>query len=218
MEIQVVGKRLLLLPQRAVFWRQARMLIVADPHFGKARVFRQSGIPVPGGTTAENFGRLSALMERFCPDELLVLGDLMHGRIDADASLHAAIDTWRKRWRDVRLCLVTGNHDLKAGEPPAPFRLDRIGAQHDAFPFFFTHQHEPKPVLTRYTIAGHVHPAVRVGGTGRQRETLPCFHFGKNSALLPAFGSFTGNHVIHPARGDRVYVIAGDEVINMSPG
>ena len=50
------------------------------------------------------------------------------------------------------------------------------------------------------------------------KETLPCFCFGRRGALLPAFGIFTGHRVIRPARQDRIYVIAGDEVIDMGGG
>ena len=56
-KIELYGQRLVLLPERAVFWKQAKMLIVADPHFGKAQVFRDSGIPIPGGPTAEDIRR-----------------------------------------------------------------------------------------------------------------------------------------------------------------
>ena len=35
-----------------------------------------------------------------------------------------------------------------------------------------------------YKICGHVHPAVRLRGKGKQGITLPCFYFGLN------FGSY----------------------------
>ncbi|MEN8807687.1 MAG: ligase-associated DNA damage response endonuclease PdeM [Desulfobacterales bacterium] len=214
-KIELYGQRLVLLPERAVFWKQAKMLIVADPHFGKAQVFRDSGIPIPGGTTAEDIRRLSSLMERLQPNELLVLGDLMHGRIDGGRNFGATIDKWRRRWSGILLTLVTGNHDRRAGPPPAPFRLDRIVAQHFCDPFIFSHKAETTKCRSRYTIAGHVHPAVFVSGKAHQRETLPCFCFGEKRALLPAFGSFTGNQVIRPEPQERVYVVAGDEVVEI---
>ena len=214
-EIELFGQRLTLLPERAVFWKQAKMLIVADPHFGKAQVFRDSGIPIPGGTTAEDIGRLSSLMERLQPDELLLLGDLMHGRIDNGRNFSATVGTWRRRWSGILLTLVTGNHDLRAGPPPAPFRLDRIVAQRVCGPFVFSHKAETTNSHSRYTISGHVHPAVFVSGKGHQRETLPCFCFGEKRALLPAFGGFTGNQVIRPEPQERVYVVAEDEVVEI---
>jgi len=214
-EIEKLGQRLVLLPERAVFWMQAKMLIVADPHFGKAQVFRDCGIPIPGGTTVADIGRLSSLMERLQPDELLVLGDLMHGRIDDGRKFSATVGTWRRRWSGTLITLVTGNHDLGAGPPPAAFRLDRIVAQYVCGPFVFRHKAETAGSPSRYTIAGHVHPAVFVSGKGHQRETLPCFCFGEKRALLPAFGSFTGNQIVRPEPKDRVYVVAGDDVVEV---
>jgi len=46
---QLLGQNLILLPNRALMWREKRLLVVADPHFGKAQVFRDQGIPVPAG-------------------------------------------------------------------------------------------------------------------------------------------------------------------------
>jgi metallophosphoesterase superfamily enzyme len=62
-------------------------------------------------------------------------------------------------------------------------------------------------------LAGHVHPAVRVGGRGRDRLRLPCFWFGPRVGVLPAFGAFTGTHTITPAPGDRVFAVADDRVL-----
>ena len=216
-EVDIAGQCLLLLPQRAVFWQQAQMLIVADPHFGKSQVFRRRGIPIPSGVTADDLARLSFLMERLRPVELLILGDLMHGPIEDDRTFVAAIGHWRRHWPNVRLTLVTGNHDSRAGRPPAAFRCDRIVDRLAAPPFIFIHKPGTNLPVSGYIIAGHTHPAVCTRGKARQRETLPCFCFGEKTALLPAFGGFTGSHVIHPARRDRVYVIAGDEVIGMLP-
>ncbi len=212
----ILDQNLILLPDRALFWEEEKMLIVADPHFGKAQTFREMGIPVPGGTTANDLKRLSNLMDWLHPEKLLFLGDLCHGRMNRTQAFDRRIDHWRRRYKDVKLLLVTGNHDRRAGEPSPHFRFDRIAAALVRGPFVFTHH--PKSDAPRYGIAGHLHPAVTVKGKGRQKDTLPCFCFGARVALLPAFGSFTGNQVIHPAPKDRVYVIAGDEVLEMPEG
>jgi hypothetical protein len=52
---------------------------------------------------------------------------------------------------------------------------------------------------------------VRVGH-GRHGLHLPCFHFGAAVGVLPAFGGFTGTHVVQPSPGDRVFVVADDLV------
>jgi len=57
-----------------------------------------------------------------------------------------------------------------------------------------------------YTLCGHLHPGIRLEGKGRQRMTVPCFLFGEYTGVLPAFGGFTGLHVIRPCSTDRIYV------------
>jgi metallophosphoesterase superfamily enzyme len=67
-----------------------------------------------------------------------------------------------------------------------------------------------------YIICGHVHPAVRLKGKGKQSMTLPCFYFGEKYALLPAFGRFTGRGIIPVTGNEDVFVIVetdGDEKV-----
>lgn len=211
MAIEVRGERLVLLPERALFWPGAGMLVAADPHFGKGRLFRDRGIPVPPGTTASDLGRLSRLLAGLRPKALLFLGDLVHGRLASPEAFAREIGRWRSRHADVRMILVTGNHDIFAGGPPAAFGLDDIAPEQTDGPFRFTHK--PQPDGSRYNIAGHLHPAITLTGRGRLKETLPCFSFGRQGAQVPAFGSFTGTQVIRPGRSDRIFVVAGDEVL-----
>ena len=49
-----------------------------------------------------------------------------------------------------------------------------------------------------YVLAGHLHPCVVLGGRAHQRLRLPCFHFGAQVGVLPAFGAFTGMHALRP--------------------
>jgi metallophosphoesterase superfamily enzyme len=72
--------------------------------------------------------------------------------------------------------------------------------------------HHPQSVPGAYALAGHLHPAVVLGGRAHERLRLPCFHFGAAVGVLPAFGAFTGMHVVERRPGERVYVVAGDEV------
>jgi hypothetical protein len=51
-----------------------------------------------------------------------------------------------------------------------------------------------------------------LGGKAHDRLRLPCFHLGPEVGVLPAFGGFTGMHVLPRRPSDRVFVIAGDSV------
>ncbi len=72
--------------------------------------------------------------------------------------------------------------------------------------------HHPQVVPGAYVLAGHLHPGVVLGARGFERLRLPCFHFGNHCGVLPAFGAFTGLHIVRAAAGERVFVVADDSV------
>lgn len=211
--INILGEHLLLHPSRAAFWSDKRILLVADTHFGKGAYFRANGLPVPGGTTADDLARLSALVRELRPDRLIVLGDLFHGPPGDDPATVRRIQEHRSAWQEVALTLIPGNHDKRPESLARLFPDAAVEAEVVIPPFALRHQ--PVESASGYVIAGHVHPGARlVGPLGK--ETLPCFYFGEKYALLPAFGAFTGCGLVRPAAGDRVHVIADDTVIDVS--
>lgn len=212
-EESLLGQHLTLFPDRTLFWQEEKLLVVADLHLGKSQIFREYGIPIPAGTTADDLERLSYRMDQLQPCKLLFLGDLVHGRIEDSNDFKRSVDQWRQRHKKVELLLATGNHDRRSGDPPAQFRFDHVATEIVLGSFIFTHK--PRLVSAFYGFSGHLHPAVTLTGKGRLKETLPCFCFGPRGALLPAFGSFTGTQVIRPTSEDRIYVVAGDEVVEM---
>jgi metallophosphoesterase superfamily enzyme len=79
----------------------------------------------------------------------------------------------------------------------------------------FALAHHPTRVAGAYVLAGHVHPCVVLVGRARQRERLSCFWIGATTAVLPAFGEFTGCAEVTPNEGDTVWVVADDAVTRM---
>lgn len=215
MEIVVAGERLRLLHQHAACLPAHGLLLVADAHIGKAHAFRRSGLPVPGGTTAEALARLDAALQASGAAHVVFLGDLLHAASGRAPATLAAVAAWRQARPGLQLTLVRGNHDSHAGDPPADWGVRcidgpwRVGALALA--------HHPDPLPGAYVLAGHVHPAAVVSGRGPGRLRLPCFHFGPQVGVLPAFGGFTGMHVMQRGPGDRVVVIAGDALRELPP-
>jgi DNA ligase-associated metallophosphoesterase len=207
--VDLAGETVTLLAGRALHWPRESLLVIADPHFGKAATFRAHGIPVPGGTTADTLARLTALLARTGARRLLVLGDFLHHRTGRTTATFDALAAWRDRHRAVDVALVPGNHDAHAGAPPASLDIASHAGGLDAGPFRFAH--EPARVRGRHVVAGHVHPAVVVSGR-RESVRLACFLAGPDGTVLPAFGAFTGSCVVRPGPRDRVFVIA-DEAI-----
>jgi DNA ligase-associated metallophosphoesterase len=209
---RVAGEDVLLLPERALFWPRAATLVAADFHWGKAATFRAAGIPIPMGTTGDDLARLDAALLRTCARRLVVLGDLFHARAGRIATRTLAeLRRWREDRAELEILLVRGNHDRHAGDPPEDLRINCVNAPAFVPPFVL--RHEPAASADGYTLAGHVHPGVVLTGPGLQRERLPCFWLTPRTAVLPAFGSFTGFGPVFHEPTDRIFVIAGDEVL-----
>jgi DNA ligase-associated metallophosphoesterase len=209
MTIDVAGEDLTLTPQRVVYWRTQRVLLLADLHLGKISHFRRSGIPVPVKANEENLASLVDLINSLKPERLICLGDLFHSYYNASWEEFGELV---RHFTGVTFELVLGNHDIMSS-----LQYERKGIKvHDRLkmgPFLFTHHPEEDVAEGDYNLAGHVHPGVQLIGQGRQAMTLPCFYFGKQQGLLPAFGAFTGIARIRPQKTDRVYVIAEDKVM-----
>ena len=209
-ELRVGGVRLHLLPQRAAFLPAQRCLLVADAHVGKAVSFRRLGVPVPEATTTETLQRLSQAVRNTGAEQIVFLGDLLHSVHWRSAATADAVAQWRAEHTEMALTLVRGNHDSHAGDPPPEWRVRCVDG-----PLLWgglALSHHPVPHVDAYVLAGHVHPAAVVCGRGGDRLRLPCFHFGPRVGVLPAFGAFTGMHVMPRGVDDRVYVIGGDTV------
>lgn len=200
------GGRLQLWPQKAAFDPDLRLLLVADAHLGKAVSFRRLGVPVPEATTAEALARLDALLAATGARHLVFLGDLLHSARAHAAGTMAAVAAWRDRHAAVDLTLVRGNHDAHAGDPPAALGVQVVDGPLRIGPWALLHQ--PGEVDGAYVLAGHLHPGVVLGGRAHDRLRLPCFHFGPRCGVLPAFGPFTGLHVLPRRAQDRVYAVA----------
>ena len=210
--VEIRGETLTLLPERAAFWHSASTLLVADPHWGKAATFRASGIPVPAGTTREAIERLNRLVVQSSATRVVFLGDLLHAREGRSNEMFSALAGWRELNTSVDVLLVRGNHDKRAGDPPDHIGVRCVDAPFAAPPFLFAHHPATSP--DGYVIAGHVHPGIRIYGSGRERARLPCFVVGQERMILPAFGDFTGLADIDPEeKNDAIYAVAEDRVV-----
>jgi uncharacterized protein len=205
MQVAFGGELFSLHAEHALFWPAQRWLIVADVHFGKDATFRAQGVPVPQGTTRDTLGRLSALIDHWQPDALVVLGDLFHAAEAHGALTLAALREWRAGYSALDIVLVEGNHDRKAGAPPAA-----LGIRVEAEPWTvgaIALCHHPGFVAGAHALAGHLHPAVRISGRADDSLRLPCFWLRDGLTVLPAFGGFTGSARFDREPGDRVVAI-----------
>lgn len=212
--ITLAGEQVGLLPEGALWWPAQRLLMVADAHIGKAVSFRRLGVPVPHGTTTETLDAITAAALRTGAQGIVFLGDLLHSARSHAPDTLAALAAWRARHAHLQLTLVRGNHDDRAGDPPAALGIEVTDGPLRIGPFALCHH--PEPVAGAYAIAGHWHPCVVIGGRAHERLRLPCFWFGSEAdravGVLPAFGAFTGMHPIERRAGDRVFAVADETV------
>ncbi|MGZ0715756.1 ligase-associated DNA damage response endonuclease PdeM [Pseudomonas palleroniana] len=208
--ITLEKEELWLLPDKAMYWPARRCLLIADAHFGKASAYRSLGQPVPQGTTQENLAKLEQLLAAFACEQVIFLGDFLHGPGSHASGTLGALRAWRERHHDLSLTLIRGNHDKRAGDPPADLRIEVVPEPLLMGPFAL--QHEPDAHTSHHVLAGHVHPVYRLRGKGRQSLRLACFQIGKRISLLPAFGAFTGGYPVSSSDDEQVFVIADQGV------
>ena len=211
--ISFAGEALQLLPQKALYWPRESTLFIADAHFGKAAAFRAAGIALPPGTTTSALARMDACINLTGAKRIIFLGDFLHSKDARGKETLARFYMWRMQHSSIAMTLVRGNHDLHAGDPPEEWRFNCIDEGEVIGPFCLAHH--PEPDWRGYVLAGHIHPAVRLQGRANDSVRLPCFWFGAYVCVLPAFGEFTGTYTVQPKSGDRVFVVADGQVIEI---
>jgi DNA ligase-associated metallophosphoesterase len=203
------GQCLQLWPQRAAYDPELKLLMVADAHFGKGHTFRRHGLPVPVASEAAMVQRLDALLQATGAQELVFLGDLLHGPWSQEPQALQALEQWRAQHPALEVHLVRGNHDHHAGDPALHLGIEVHAGPLRRGPWALIH--EPQEIAGAYALAGHVHPGVQLHERGGLNLRLPCFRMTRVYGVLPAFGAFTGLH-IQPAMGDdRVYAVVEEE-------
>lgn len=212
LNFNILEQDLLLLPERAIYWRQKNALIVADVHLGKAGHFRKAGIAVPRQVGHDDLNCLTKLLNRHEADIIYFLGDLFHSDMNGDWHDFAA---WRKQFAHITMHLVIGNHDIIKEQ-----HYHDLGVYtHQEIlegPFLMLHHPQNSACLeqhSHYVFCGHIHPGVKLLGKGRQSVTLPCFAFSNQQAVLPSFGKFTGKVAMRHEPTDNVFGILEGKVI-----
>ena len=206
--VDILGQNFILHPSGVLFWEEREILIISDVHLGKISHFRKYGSAIPQQAVKGNFKKLDEVFAFFAPQEIIFLGDLFHSSLNKEWLLF-------ERWVEnipANVILVEGNHDIIS-----PLKYEELGVQ--VFSevvldsFLFTHHPEKRSGF--FNFSGHIHPGVKIVGLGRQELKLACFFKCADQMVLPAFGEFTGKHILAPREKDEVYVVTKEEVIQL---
>jgi uncharacterized protein len=221
-KITLAGEIVYLLPERTLYWPRERALIVADLHVGKADVFRARGIPIPAGSSAQTLARLTQALARaeeistIPAAQIIVLGDFFHAKESVNESTLEALQTWRALHKNIAITIVEGNHDQHAGTKLLT-QISDIRVVDEPFnvaPFAFAHHPPQNEESGAYTLHGHIHPCTLLRGSV-DRLRVPCFVFGAQAGVLPAFGAFTGGHNVTPNPRETIYAIADTKTLKI---
>jgi uncharacterized protein len=185
-------------PLGALYCAQERMLLVADLHLEKGSAYARRGAMLPPYDSRATLAALAAVIARFSPVRVAVLGDAFHdGEAEArmalpDAeALHALQQGRDWVW-------LSGNHD------PRPSRI--FGGQFlpELRLAGLVLRHEPSARNDESgagapEIAGHLHPVGKVSLRGRAVRRR-CFVQDGQRCVMPAFGAYAGGlNVLAPA-------------------
>lgn len=159
------------------------VLVVADPHVGRGTA---ANVELPVGDGSDMVDRFEQLCERFSPEQVIVVGDLLHSFETVPRLADETIDGFRQAARNAgaEIVVTPGNHDTMldavwSGTSTAEYRVgDTV----------FCHGHvEPETEAGRYVV-GHDHPAITIEGKKR-----PCYlaadgvYRGHDLLMLPSF-------------------------------
>ncbi|HEY0678244.1 MAG TPA: ligase-associated DNA damage response endonuclease PdeM [Chitinophagaceae bacterium] len=207
------NQALCLSPDRCIFWEEQKALIVSDLHFGKTGHFRKSGIAVPQTVFREDMQRLVHQIQFFKPEQLIVVGDFFHSHANKELDMFLK---WRADLGSIKIILVKGNHDILKSSWYSQAQIEVVEDCFSIGPFTFVHDFDAcTPEDGQYMFSGHIHPGIYLSGVGRQSLRLPCFYFGEQYAVLPAFSRFTGLAIIEPSATETVFAIADKTLIPM---
>ncbi|HET9055030.1 MAG TPA: ligase-associated DNA damage response endonuclease PdeM [Cyclobacteriaceae bacterium] len=209
MELRIRNNTFLLLPQKAMYWKEQRTVLLSDLHIGKIAHFRKGGIAVPQEGIQNNFKRLDEVIAATNPANLIFIGDLFHSDMNNEWSQFC---TWRKQYPGIKMDMVLGNHDRLPDDFCHHYQINIYPEELVIEPFTFAHHPREAFADEEYIISGHVHPVVHLRGIARQSTTVPCFYFGTQQAILPSFGYFTGGYTIDVRDNDTVVAIAQNKL------
>jgi DNA ligase-associated metallophosphoesterase len=241
---QLLDNSLWLSVERCIYWENENALILSDLHFGKTGHFRKFGIAVPQNVYKEDLQRLLYQVQFFNARKIIVVGDLFHSNANKEHDLFKkwrndinGVEVHLiKGNHDLlneamygELNIQVHHESLNVGKlnfihdvmnPLTSLSLQPGISTTSHFTFAYSkatpRSHNTLHHSARtYSISGHIHPGIRVGGIAKQALSFPCFYFGEQYAVLPAFSRFTGFALIDPKQHENVFAIVENKLLQI---
>lgn len=211
MKISVREEEIILDKERAIYLPKEQLLAISDLHLGKAAHFRKAGLAVPNIVSKNDLNRLSELLEKYLPKQLLINGDMFHSDYNTEIDEFAK---WKENFNEINFILVKGNHDQQAEEVYKNLAVEVYEPSYQTDQFCFIHD-VAHCRSNLYAISGHIHPGISIYNKAKQRLKFPCFYFGEDHAVLPAFSNFTGLQLVKAKETDIVFAITPTKIVKV---
>lgn len=211
MKISIREEEIILDKERAIYLPNEQLLAISDLHLGKAAHFRKAGLAVPNSVSKNDFNRLTGLIEKYLPKQLLINGDMFHSDYNTEIDEFAR---WKESFSDINFILVKGNHDKQSEEVYKNLAVKVHEPSYQTNKFCFIHD-VAHCKSNLYAISGHIHPGISIYNKAKQRLKFPCFYFGEQHAILPAFSNFTGLQLVKAKENDLVFAITPTKIVKV---
>lgn len=213
LEILLWGKKVSLLPEKALWYADNQTLIISDLHVGKVEHFRKAGISIPAAAAYQTTTMLHSLISKYTPKEVIFLGDLFHS-VENSSLIH--FTEMLQHFENCTFRLISGNHDIM--EPHVYHQMNLI--VHNEWimdNIWLTHEPQAEIKPGFHNLAGHIHPCIILKGKGKQSLSLPCFYFTEANGIMPAFGYFTGKGRIKIDKKTDIFAVADGKIFRIDP-
>ncbi len=184
----------------SVFYEKKKTVFIADLHIGFETSMEEDGISLPPIQRKRIQDRISSIVSRYKPEEIVVVGDFKHSfgkRYESD--MYGIMDYILER---TQLSFVRGNHDnfLRTLISSRDLRMDEEKRCIDNITATHGHLEVEHDGLL---ILGHEHPAVRIRDESGGVVSLHCFlyHPVENMIVLPVFNPLTRGRNMLSAQG-----------------
>ncbi len=195
------GETLQLLPEQALWWDREYTVFLSDLHLGRVRRKQREDQGKLLESIEEPLRRLGDVLDRLPARRVVILGDLVHAPVGYVDLVVSSVATWRRAFARLEILLIRGNHEDRAGDPPATWHMQVESPPFRLGPFDL--RHLPDHAATGQVLAGHLHPACRLPG---ENKRYPCLVVEAGQLVFPAFGRFVSTTPIEPAHGRELYL------------
>lgn len=210
--------------RRAAWFPRERVLAVADLHLGYAWAHRLSGQLMPIPPTNDTLTRLAELQREYEPEEIVVLGDVVHRAMNLSVLEEEIRELFNALSPKSRLTFLAGNHDRDLQKVLQQWLLPiELAASREVGANLLMHGDAASKANGKRIIMGHEHPAISIGDGVTTSQKCPCFLVSDTVVVLPAFSRWAAgtNICVYPlmsetarsAKFAKAIAICGDKLL-----